>query len=271
MVLVVALLVLLVTLARLAVAEAGAARRRATGVALGLAGWLGLTGALAAAGFFADFAGRPPRIVLATAPALLAVAAIATWGRGLARVPATWLVAPQAFRVVMELILWRLAVARVLPDVMTFHGRNFDVLTGLSAPLVAWAMARGHVGPRGVALWNVMGLVLVTSVFLHGLLRPHAVPDARDRSAERHHRRVPVRLAADLRGAGGLPAARAVPSPDRHAMETSMTDTDRQTRVDAADVAALIERTCADLALSEEPSNFAAALEAGGTPGRQTS
>jgi hypothetical protein len=54
-------------------------------------------------------------------------------------------------------------------------------------------------------------------------------------------------------------------------METSMTDTDRQTRVDAADVAALIERTCADLALSEEPSNFAAALEAGGTPGRQTS
>ena len=169
-VLVVALLVLLVTLARLAAAEAGAARRRATGVALGRAGWLGLTGALAAAGFFADFAGRPPRIVLATAPALLAVAAIATWGRGLARVPATWLVAPQAFRVVMELILWRLAVARVLPDVMTFHGRNFDVLTGLSAPLVAWAMARGHVGPRGVALWNVMGLVLVTSVFLHGLL-----------------------------------------------------------------------------------------------------
>ena len=50
-----------------------------------------------------------------------------------------------------------------------------------------------------------------------------------------------------------------------------MTDTDRQTRVDAADVAALIERTCADLALGEEPSNFAAALEAGGTPGRQTS
>jgi hypothetical protein len=45
-----------------------------------------------------------------------------------------------------------------------------------------------------------------------------------------------------------------------------MADLDRQTRVDVADVAALIERTCADLALSEEPSNFAATLEADGVP-----
>jgi hypothetical protein len=167
--LVVALVVLLVTLARLAAPDAGAARRGATVVALALVGWLGLTGALAAAGFFADFGGRPPRVVLAVAPALLAVAAVATWGGGLARVPATWLVAPQAFRIVMELILWRLAVAHAVPEIMTFHGRNFDVLTGLSAPLVAWAMARGRIGRRGVALWNVMGLALVTSVFLHGL------------------------------------------------------------------------------------------------------
>ena len=40
-----------------------------------------------------------------------------------------------------------------------------------------------------------------------------------------------------------------------------MPDTDRQTRVDVADVAALIEHTSTDLAMSEEPSNFAATLE----------
>jgi hypothetical protein len=43
-----------------------------------------------------------------------------------------------------------------------------------------------------------------------------------------------------------------------------MVDPDRQMRVDVADVAALIERTCADLAMSEEPSNFAATLESDG-------
>ena len=171
--LVVALVLVLVTLVKrdgvAAGAPARAVRRREIIVSGGLAGWLGLTGSLAAGRFFADFSGWPPRIAFAIAPALLGALALGVFGPGLSRVPATWLVAPQAFRVVMELILWRLAAAHAVPEVMTFHGRNFDVLTGLSAPLVAWAMARGHIGPRGVLLWNVMGLVLVTSVVLHGL------------------------------------------------------------------------------------------------------
>jgi hypothetical protein len=40
-----------------------------------------------------------------------------------------------------------------------------------------------------------------------------------------------------------------------------MNTVDRQLRVDLADVAALIERVAADLAVGEEPANFAAALE----------
>jgi hypothetical protein len=172
--LVVVLFVFLVTLVKLYRARAGAApgaiRRRAIIVSGGLACWLGLTGTLAAGGFFADFGGVPPRIMLAIVPSLLAVLVFGAFGPGVPNVPATWLVAPQVFRVVMELILWRLAAARALPEVMTFHGRNFDVLTGLSAPVVAWAMARGRIGSRGLLLWNAMGLVLLTSVVLHGLL-----------------------------------------------------------------------------------------------------
>jgi hypothetical protein len=41
---------------------------------------------------------------------------------------------------------------------------------------------------------------------------------------------------------------------------------DRHLRADVADLAALIERAGTDLALGEEPSNFAAALEAGADP-----
>jgi len=42
-----------------------------------------------------------------------------------------------------------------------------------------------------------------------------------------------------------------------------MDDTERHVRADAAGLAAVIERAAADLALSEEPSNLAAALEDG--------
>ena len=42
-----------------------------------------------------------------------------------------------------------------------------------------------------------------------------------------------------------------------------MNDRDRQLTADVAGLAALIERVSADLAMAEEPSNFAVALEAG--------
>ena len=42
-----------------------------------------------------------------------------------------------------------------------------------------------------------------------------------------------------------------------------MNDRDRRRQASAADLAALVERASAALALGEEPSNFAAALEAG--------
>jgi hypothetical protein len=45
-----------------------------------------------------------------------------------------------------------------------------------------------------------------------------------------------------------------------------MTDRARASRVDAADLAALIERAGAAVALAEEPSNFSAALETGADP-----
>ena len=45
-----------------------------------------------------------------------------------------------------------------------------------------------------------------------------------------------------------------------------MTHPDRQLRVDAANLASLIERAGAAIALAEEPSSFAAALELGADP-----
>ena len=42
-----------------------------------------------------------------------------------------------------------------------------------------------------------------------------------------------------------------------------MTNPDRELMADVAALAGLIERAGADLALAEEPSNFAVALEAG--------
>lgn len=54
---------------------------------------------------------------------------------------------------------------------MTFEGLNYDILTGLSAPLVAYYALSQNKWPRITAvLWNLAGLLLVTNIFLVAFL-----------------------------------------------------------------------------------------------------
>src|SRR5262245_18644976 len=140
----------------------------------GLAAWLILTASLARLGVFADFWSIPPKIALAVAPAMLfciVVALLPKTGPWLDRAPGLWILGFQTFRIAMELILWQLGRAGALPVSMTFEGRNFDVLVGLTAPLVAWlAFARRWVSPFPVILWNVFGMVILGNVVVIGAL-----------------------------------------------------------------------------------------------------
>jgi hypothetical protein len=71
----------------------------------------------------------------------------------------------------MELILWQLFVAGSLPVIMTFEGRNVDILVGLTAPLVAWlCFGRRKWSPRVALWWNVAGILILLNVVLHAQL-----------------------------------------------------------------------------------------------------
>jgi hypothetical protein len=171
------LFVLLVPgMAALVVAGVGArcGRGAALGTAAALAGWLALTAALAGAGVFADFSRLPPRLLIAIVPPLLAIGALclsSAVGRLLDEPPPGWLVHPQAFRVVMELILWRLYVAGAAPAIMTFEGRNVDIAIGLTAPLVGWLCFTRRAWPARAALWwNAAGILVLLSVVVHAQL-----------------------------------------------------------------------------------------------------
>lgn len=83
--------------------------------------------------------------------------------RLLADTPRHWPVAMQTFRIGVELAFWGLFAAGGAPSQVTFEGRNFDVLVGLSAPLVAWAIDRLNLSPRIVIGWNVLGLAILSN------------------------------------------------------------------------------------------------------------
>ena len=109
------------------------------------------------------------------APALLVVLALTlttvgiTLGPPGARIAATaslgWVVAFQTFRIVVEWILHRLYVEGVVPVQMTYAGRNFDIVTGLTGLLLGAWLLNGRPAPRGVVLaWNLLGLGLLINI-----------------------------------------------------------------------------------------------------------
>lgn len=155
-------------------APAAQARRRyRLAAAAALLGWLGLTGALAAAGALGDFAALPPGITPVVVGGNLAAAVVAAsaLGRRLAlQVPLAGLIGFQVFRVGVEICLALLYHGGVVPEQMTFEGRNWDILVGLSALPLAWLAARGRLPRPALLAWNVVSLGLLLNIVVISVL-----------------------------------------------------------------------------------------------------
>lgn len=140
-----------------------------------MAGWTIVTAAMAFSGMLARFSSFPPWIpvlVLTQLAFVLWLAWFSSWSELLAQIPQVILVGLQCFRIPVELLLATLATRRLLAMEMTYYGRNFDVLEGVTAVVLAiWLRRSGEEPLRLVVLaWNLMGLSLVTVVLVHGLL-----------------------------------------------------------------------------------------------------
>lgn len=151
-----------------------AGARAALLAAFGTAAWLALTHALAASGILARFDLRPPPFALMFLVVIgggLALG-LSPLGKKLAQgLPLAALVGLHAFRFPLELVMHRAAVEGVMPAAMSFSGYNFDILTGVSALLLAPLIAQQRL-PRGwVVAWNALGsffLVVIAAVAFAG-------------------------------------------------------------------------------------------------------
>jgi hypothetical protein len=130
----------------------------------GLAGWLGLA---------RDFQRVPPPmfVLLLAAVVLTVVTAMSRVGsRLVAEAGIVWLIGVQAFRVAVEVFLdWGHRVDLV-PVQMTFEGRNWDIVSGVSAAAVAWLAAKRQAPRWLVLLWNCVGLALLLNIVVIAVL-----------------------------------------------------------------------------------------------------
>lgn len=85
--------------------------------------------------------------------------------------PVAAVVLLQAFRIGVEFLLHRLYLEGTVPVEMTWSGRNFDIISGLTGlGLGLWLMS-GRSTPRPVILaWNLMGLGLLLNIVIVAIL-----------------------------------------------------------------------------------------------------
>lgn len=153
---------------------AAQATRRMLTVTAAVTGWLLLLSILSAAGVFSDFTSMPPKMLLAILVPLLFILWLtfsSSTKSFLKAVPPQWLIYFQVFRVPVEVLLWIQFLEGLTPVQMTFEGRNWDVLTGLTAPLFAYLCYGQGRSLRGLAaLWHLCGLALVLNIVVISVL-----------------------------------------------------------------------------------------------------
>jgi hypothetical protein len=139
----------------------------------GLTAWVGYATVL---GYFGPRflpTGVPPLPMLLALPAvgLVMFFTRSRFGERLAdAIPAYVLMGLQSFRIVVEFFLHELSANGLVPKMLTYEGANFDVLIGLSAPVVAWLQATKRLAPRGAIAWNLIGIAMVANVVVRSIL-----------------------------------------------------------------------------------------------------
>jgi len=70
----------------------------------------------------------------------------------------------------MEFVLLYLFIYDMIPQLMTFEGRNFDIIAGVTALIVGMLYAKGKVSEKILLVWNVLGLILILFILINGIL-----------------------------------------------------------------------------------------------------
>lgn len=142
---------------------------------LGILGlWLLLQAVLSYVGFYTVTNTTPPRFVLLALPAVLLIIFLFITAKGrvyLNNLDAKTITLLHVVRIPVELCLYWLFLHKSIPQLMTFEGRNFDILAGLTAPVIFYfGYVKNKLGKTLLLLWNFICLGLLLNIVINAVL-----------------------------------------------------------------------------------------------------
>jgi hypothetical protein len=133
--------------------------------------WTIVQGILGWQGFYRDFDAWPPRFLLAVGPPnLFTLFLLVKHQRILRAFPLRILTFMHIVRIPIEVILFGLYQEGHIPRLMTYEGRNFDIIAGMTGPLMALIAFRRGIHKRLLIYWNLIALALLGNIVTNAVL-----------------------------------------------------------------------------------------------------
>jgi hypothetical protein len=135
-----------------------------------LLAWLTLQMVVSLTGFNTVTNNFPPRFILLPMPMMLFIIILFVTKMGrqfIDRLDIKTLTILHIIRIPVEVVLYWLFINKTIPQLMTFEGRNFDILSGITAPLVYYfGFIKPVIHRKIILLWNIFCLGLLINIVI---------------------------------------------------------------------------------------------------------
>jgi len=151
-------------------------RKMATPIFIGLTLWLTIQAVLAYKNVYnSDTNSFPPKIMLlGILPTILTIIFLFATSKGkqfIDSLPIKHLTYLNTVRIPVEIVLLWLFLNNAIPELMTFEGRNFDILAGITAPFVAYyGFIKQKLNRKIIIIWNFVCLALLANIVVNAIL-----------------------------------------------------------------------------------------------------
>ena len=140
--------------------------------------WVVFQSLLGIKGFYNAAATMTKRFPLLFGPMLIVILLLFATAKGRTFIDRLDLKALTIFHIIripVEIVLLLLFTHQLIPRAMSFEGRNFDILSGLSAPIIYYLyFVSKKIGNTGLLIWNIICILLLLNVVSSAIL---SLPD----------------------------------------------------------------------------------------------
>jgi hypothetical protein len=139
-----------------------------------LSSWLLLQAIISLTGFYTVTNNVPPRSTLLIFPPIIFVIILFLTPKGKKYIDSLnikTLTILHTIRLPVEIVLFWLFIQKAIPQIMTFEGRNFDVISGITAPVIFYiGFYKIKTGRISILFWNFFCLGLLINIVIIAVL-----------------------------------------------------------------------------------------------------